>query len=74
MIEIAQLLIGGFWIALIACCSWLAGLIMGLGIAKLASLAGRRGTDVDELLKAQRARDLAGRSAGHTAAPSAAGK
>jgi hypothetical protein len=56
MIEFLELGIGWFWMAAYTAGVWTIGLLMGLGLAKLAALAGRRRTDVDDVLAKQRAR------------------
>lgn len=74
MISVAQFLIGGFWTASVSVGSWGVGLLMGLGLAKLASLRGRPRNDVDELLRKEQAtRDRATHLAAQ-AARSTAGK
>jgi hypothetical protein len=56
MIEAEQVLVGLFWFAAYTVAVWLAGCLMGFGLGRWTARRNRRGSDVDELLKAQRAR------------------
>jgi len=71
MISIAQFLIGGFWTAAVSVSSWLLGFLMGVALAKLLAARAAGRTDVDDLLKRERAAVHAARQAGPGAVPQA---
>jgi hypothetical protein len=74
MIEIAQLLIGGFWMASLSVTSWLIGLLMGVGLAKLTAGVRAPRADVDELLRRDRVKAEATAQRASALAANATGK
>lgn len=66
MVQFSQLLIGSFYAALVAFASWLIGLLMGVGLAKIIAMPAGKHADVEQLLARQRA--AAGKGAGSQAA------
>ena len=74
MTEIAQLLIGCFWMGTLSVTSWLVGLLMGLGLAKFARTLAAPPTDVDELLRRDRVKSEATAQRASALAANAAAK
>lgn len=54
MVEFSQLLIGSSFVAVVAFGSWVIGVLMGIAVAKFATIAPAKHADVEQLLKRQR--------------------
>lgn len=54
MVVFSQLLIGSFYVTVVAVVSWVIGALMGIALAKFATIAPAKHADVTELLKRER--------------------